>query len=141
MQANKADDIEAEKIDKEITRATKYIEKQYEKRHNDYWGINIHTTKMKLSYWSYLLRRRHRNLNTTAMCAAALKNEIDMSDVPTIEVMATIKSLRNNMKQHYKEDNSRRDEFLLNQANLASDATKDEKANAIRNIKKPRTTK
>ena len=39
------------------------------------------------------------------------------------------------MKKLFKEETNQRDEFMLNQANLAAEAGEDEKANAIRNIR------
>ena len=136
MKSDIPNNEEAEKIDREITRGTKAGEKKCETRHNDYWDNDIHTTKMKLAYWSYLIRRRQRHLSTTALCSSAMRDGIDMSNTPTIEVITIISNLKIEMKKHYKDDANRRDEFLLNQANLAADATEEEKANAIRNIKK-----
>ena len=65
-----------------------------------------------------------------------MRDNIDMSNTPTIEVITIISNLKIEIKKHYKDDANRRDEFLLNEANLAADATEEEKANAIRNIRK-----
>ena len=63
--------------------------------------------------------------------AAALKNGIDMSYIPTIEVTTIIKGLWNDLRQYYKDHNSRRDGFLLNRANFASDAIDDDKCKRL----------
>ena len=52
-----------------------------------------------------------------------MRDNIDMSNTPTIEVITIISNLKIEMKKHYKDDANRRDEFLINQANLAADAT------------------
>ena len=45
-------------------------------------------------------------------------------------------SIREDLKQHFCDDRARKYEYLLSKANLESDAGKEEKVNAIKNIRK-----
>ena len=51
-----------------------------------------------------------------------------------------MKQLQEDLKEHYHDHKTKRDECLLNKENLDQDAGEEEKANAIRNIKKNRTS-
>ena len=58
-----------------------------------------------------------------------------MYNTPTLGV-EIIQQLQEDLKQHYCDDRARRDKYLLSKEYLESDTGDEEKANAIRNIKK-----
>ena len=126
---------EAEAIDRELTRAGLHGESKCRKRRRDYWDLNIHVIKTKLSLWSQLKRRRKRHLFTHVLCARARSLGVEMDNTSNEEVEQIIQSLIVEMKKHFKEETERRDEFMLNQANLAAEAGEEEKANVTRNIR------
>ena len=102
----------------------------------DFWDFEVHTLKMKKALWCYLLKRRKLHLDTTVICTAAKAEGIDMFNSSTPEAIKVVKHLREELKKHYRNHKTRRDEYLLSKANLESDAGDEEKAKAIRNIKK-----
>ena len=126
---------EAEAIDRKLTRVGLHGESKCRKRRRDYWDLNIHIIKTKLLLWSQLKRRRKMHLFTHALCTRAKSLGVEMDNTSNEEVEQIIQSLIIEMKQHFKEETERRDEFMLNQANLAAEAGEEEKANAIRNIR------
>ena len=75
-------------------------------------------------------------MDTTVICTAAKEEGIDMFNTPTSEAIKIVELLREELKKHYRDHKTRRDEYLLSKANLESDAGDEEKAKAIRDIKK-----
>ena len=59
-----------------------------------------------------------------------------MFNSSTADAIKVVEHLREDLKKHYRNNKKRRDEYLLSKANLESEAGEEEKANAIRNIKK-----
>ena len=59
-----------------------------------------------------------------------------MCNTPTPEILKIMKQFREDLKEHYRDHKTKRDEYLLNKANLESDAEEEEKAKAMRDIKK-----
>ena len=59
-----------------------------------------------------------------------------MYNTPTPEALKIVQQLREDLKKHYQDHKTKRDEYLLSKANLESDAGEEEKAKAIRYIKK-----
>ena len=59
-----------------------------------------------------------------------------MHKTPTPGALKIVKQLQEDLKEHYQEHKIKRDEQLLSKANLESDAGEEEKAKAIRDIKK-----
>ena len=47
-----------------------------------------------------------------------------------------MKQLQVDLKAHYRDHKTKRDEYLFNKANLAQDTGEEDIANAIRNIKR-----
>ena len=135
MKSKRSHHKEAEAIDAAITEATQYGEQQCIKRHKDYWDFDVHTLKMKKKIWSYLITRRKRHLNTNVICTAAREEWIEMYNTPTPEALKIVKTLQEDLKEHYLNHKTKRDEYLLSKANLDQDAGDDEKTNTIRNIK------
>ena len=82
--------------------------------------------KMKKAFWSYLIARRRRQLDTSVICAAAREEEIEMYNTPTLEALDIVKQLREVMNEHYRDHKTKRDEYLLNKTNLESDAGEEE---------------
>ena len=123
---------EAEAIDKDITEATEYGEQQCVKRHMNFWDFEVHTLKMKKALWCYLLKRRKLHLDTTVICTAAKAEGIDMFNSSKLEAIKVVEHLREELKKHYWNHKTRRDEYLLSKANLESEAGDEEKAKAIR---------
>ena len=91
---------------------------------------------MKKTLWCYLLKRRKLHLDTTVICTAAKAEGINMFNSSTPDAIKVVENLREELKKHYRNHKTRRDEYLLSKANLESEAGDEEKANAIRNIKK-----
>ena len=118
---------EVEAIDKGITEATQYGEKQCEIRHKDYWDFNGHTLKMKKVCWCYLIVRRNLHLDTTVVYAAAREEGIEMYNTPTPEALKIVKQLQEDWKEHYRDHKTKRDEYLLSKSDLKSDADEEEK--------------
>ena len=65
-----------------------------------------------------------------------LTEGIEMYNTTTLETLEIVKQLQKDLKEHYRDQKIKRDEYLLSKANLESDAGEEEKANTIRNIKK-----
>ena len=91
---------------------------------------------MKKAFWCYLIARRKLNLDTSVICVAAREEGIEMYNTPTPEALKIVKQLQEDLKEHYRDHKTKRGEYLLSKTNLESDEGKEEKANAIRNIKK-----
>ena len=70
------------------------------------------------------------------ICTAARKEGVDVYNTPTPKTLKFVQQIQENLKQHYQDHKTRRDEYLLGKANLESDASDEEKANLIINIKK-----
>ena len=103
----------------------------------DFWDFKVHTLKMKKALQCYLLKRRKLYLDTTAViCTAAKAEGIDMFNSSTPEAIKVVKKLREELKKHYRNHKTRRDEYLLSKDNLESETGDEEKTKAIRNIKK-----
>ena len=101
----------------------------------DFWDFKIHILKMTKAFWCYLLKRRKRHLDTTVICAVTKQEGIDMYNTSTLEALKIIQQLQKDLKTHYRDHKTKRDEYLLSKANLESDARDKEKAKAIRDIK------
>ena len=136
MKSKRSHHKTAEAIDVDITRATQYGEQQCEKRHKDYWDFDVHTLKMNKNFWAILIARRRKHLDTSIICAAAMKEGIDMYNTPTSEAITIVKQIQVDLKAHYRDHQTKQDKYLLSKANLAQDAGEEERASAIRNIKK-----
>ena len=136
MKSKRKNHKEAEAIDEAITQATQYGEQQYEIQHKDYWDFDVHTLKMKKAFWNYLIARRKLHLDTTVNYTAAREEGIEMYNMSTPEALKDVKQLQEDLKEHYRDHKTKRDEYLLSKTNLDQDAGEEEKENAIRNIKK-----
>ena len=75
-------------------------------------------------------------MDTTVICAVAREEGIEMYNTPTLAALEIVKQLKEDLKEHYCNHKAKRDEYLLSKANLKSDAGKEEKAKAVRDIKK-----
>ena len=78
MKSKRKSHKEAEAINEDITRATQYGKQQCEIRRKDYWDFDVHTLKMKKTFWRYLIARRNNYLDTTVICTAAREEGIEM---------------------------------------------------------------
>ena len=101
----------------------------------DYWDLSIHELKRNLSIWCQYLRQKRRNLSTAALTTRALTLGLVFDITTEDKIMTTIKKLREEIKEHYKESATKRDAYLLEIANIAEDLDDHQKANALRNIK------
>ena len=126
----------AEAIDTVITEATKYGEQQCETWHKDYWDFDVHTSKMKKNFWRHLIERRKNHLDTTVICTTAKEEGIEIYNTSTLEALKIMKQLQIDLNTHYCDHKTKQDEYLLRKANLAQDAREEDKANAIKTIKK-----
>ena len=102
----------------------------------DFWDFEVHTLKMTKAFWCYLLKRRKLHLDTTVICIAAKEEGIDMFNKSTPEANKIVQLLWEDLKKHYCDHKTRRDEYLLSKSNLESDAGDEEKAKALKDIKK-----
>ena len=75
-------------------------------------------------------------MDTTVICTAVKEEGIDRFNTPTPKEIKIVQLLREELKKYYCDHKTRRDEYLLSKANLESDAGDEEKAKAIRDIKK-----
>ena len=83
-----------------------------------------------------LIARRKLHFNTSVIRAVARKEGIEMYNTSTPEALKIVKQPREDLKELYRDHKPKRDEYLLSKANLESDAGNEEKAKAIRGIKK-----
>ena len=74
-----------------------------------FWDLDVHTLKMKKTFWGNLLARRKSHLDTTMICAVAWKEWVDMYNTPTPEVLEIIQQLWEDLKQHDWDDKATRD--------------------------------
>ena len=91
---------------------------------------------MNKNFWSYLIAKRKKHLDTSVICTAAREEGIDMYHTSTPEALNILKQLQVDLKAHYHDHKTKRDESLLSKVNLARDAGEEDKANTIRNITK-----
>ena len=59
-----------------------------------------------------------------------------MYNTSNTEALKILQQLREDLKKHYHDHKTKRDEYLLSKANLESDAGDEEKTKAIRDVKK-----
>ena len=100
----------------------------------DLWDFEVNRLKMTKAFWCYLIRRRKARLDTTVIYTAAKEEGIDMFNTPTSEAIKNVQLLQEELKKHYRNHKTRRDEYLLSKANLESNAGDEEKAKTLRNI-------
>ena len=67
----------------------------------------------------------------TVICLVAKKEGVEMYTTHTQETLKIEQQLQEDLKKHYRDHKTKRDEYLLSKANLESDAGDEEKANAI----------
>ena len=97
----------------------------------DYWDFDVHTLKMKKTFWSYLIARRKRHLDTTIICTAAREEGIEMYNTSTPEALKIVKQLQEDLKEHYRDHKTKRDEYLCSKENLDQDADEEKKAKYV----------
>ena len=91
---------------------------------------------MTKACWCYLIARRKFHLDTTVICAAAKEEGIDMYNTTTPKAHKIVQQLEQDLKEHYQDHKTKRDEYLLSKVDLESVTGEEEKAKAIRAIKK-----
>ena len=97
------------------------------------WRSHIEDEK---AFWCYLIARRKYHLDTTIICAAAREEGVEMYNTTTLEAFKIVQQLWEYLKKHYQDHKTKRDEYLLSKENLESDTGDEEKANAIKNVKR-----
>ena len=137
MDSNEPNHEEAEKLDRELTRACEHGSNACKRRRQDYWNIEIHELKRNLSIWCQFKGRQTRKLSSNALIARTkeLGLNLEESSQPE-EIDKKIKELRMLIKECHKQSDLRRDEMLGELANFADDVDEKKKANAIRQQKK-----
>ena len=73
---------------------------------------------MKKTLWSYLIARRKHHLDTIVIYTAAREEGIEMYNTSTPEALKIEKHLQEDLKEHYHDHKTKRDECLLNKENL-----------------------
>jgi hypothetical protein len=137
MEDNESNHEEAEKLDRELTRACEHGSNTCKRRRQDYWNIRIHELKRNLSIWCQFKRRKARNLPSLALIARTKELGLNIEQTMTPEeIEKNIKELRIAVKACHKQSNDRRDEMLGDLANFAEDVDEKKKANAIRQQKR-----
>jgi hypothetical protein len=130
------DQEEVEKLDALMTQACEHASNQCKRRRVDYWNIEIHETKRDLSVWCQYKNRRTRKLSSKALIARTSELGLNMREGMTMEdIVAKIEKLRARVKEIHKDSANKRDESLLERANMAEDADDKKKAKAIRQMK------
>jgi hypothetical protein len=137
LEKDTPDHDEAEKLDELMTQACTHAANQCKKRRVDYWNIEIHETKRDLSVWCQYKNRRIRKLSSTALIHRTANLGIQMQEgMPMEEIVEQIEKLRSKVKELHKNSAEKRDESLLERANMAEDEDDKKKAKAIRQMKK-----
>jgi hypothetical protein len=113
---------EAEILDSELTRACQHGSNKCQKHQMDYWCIDTHEIKRNLSIWCQFKARRRRSIRSTALISRAKEIGLNLEEDMPLEILETeIKSLRTKLKNIHKNSADRRDEFLLERANISED--------------------
>ena len=128
---------EAERLDREMTQACQHGENKCKKIRLDYWSVEIHTLKRKLSVWCQFKRRIIKKLPSAPLIARANSIGIKLQENNTmIEIDNEIQTTRAAVKKVHKKSAEMRDEWLLEAANIAEDEDKAKKAKLIRQKRK-----
>jgi hypothetical protein len=102
----------------------------------DFWSIDLHVLKQELSVMCQFKYRRKKGLISKALITRANKMEINISeDMQIEEIKKRINEIREDANKIHKEAAKRRDEMLLELANMAEDVEDSKKANAIRQLR------
>ena len=87
-----------------------------------YWSIELHQQKEKLSVYGQLQRRLKKGLSISALQSSTQERGIAVHQQPTVQQLdKEIKTLQAKTKVSHKESAERRQEYLLDQANIAND--------------------
>jgi hypothetical protein len=115
---------EAEKLDKLMTQACEHASNSCcKKRRSDYWNIEIYKKKRDLSVWCQYRNRRIRKLLSSALIHRVSQLGLGMMEgMPMEEIISHVEILRARVKELHKNSDNRRDESLLETANMAEDA-------------------
>jgi hypothetical protein len=141
MKSDTPDHDEAERLDRELTRACQRGENQCMKQPMDYWSINIHELKRDLSVWCQFKSRRQRGRSSGAFITRANNVGIPLVEsmsLKTIEI--EIQKIGLAVKMIHKEHATRRDAWLLEMSNIAEDEDHKTKAKGIRQMRKAERT-
>ena len=100
MENDEPNHEEAEKLDKELTRACEHGSNECKTRRLDYWSIEIHELKRNLSIWCQFKGRQARKLSSEALIARTkdLGLNLEESSRPE-EIDKKIKELRTLIKE------------------------------------------
>ncbi|OEU15138.1 hypothetical protein FRACYDRAFT_239817 [Fragilariopsis cylindrus CCMP1102] len=136
MKDNEPNHSEAELIDREITRACEHGSNQCKTQPMDYWSIDLHVLKQELSVMGQFKYRRKRRLRSTALIKRAINMGIQINENMQLEeIEKRITDIREKATKIHREAAKRRDEMLLELANMAEDVEDSKKANAIRQLR------
>ena len=125
----------AEAIDREITRAGKHAENQCRRRRRDYWNVDLHLAKLRLSVWIQYRRRTTRKLPTNTIIERAATFGIIIPPDTTIgHASQMISTLKAEIKQMRINSRAKRRDHLLDRANLAEDMEDHKVANILREM-------
>jgi hypothetical protein len=127
---------EAERLDRELTRACQHESNKCQKNRLSYWCISTHELKRNLSVWCQFKARRIRQLRSTALISRAKEIGFNLSEEMTMEnILEEIQELRVELKTIHKKHEERRAKFLLEKANIAEDTGDKKKAKLILQIR------
>ena len=122
----KRNDALAEQIDNEISRACKHGENKCRKRRPEYWCVELHEARRREAIWCQFQSRQKRKLNSTSLIDRAKSAGIELD--PTMdkkELASKVAAVKYEVKMLRKESREKREEHLLDLANLSED--KDDK--------------
>ena len=88
----------------------------------DLWDFEVHTLKKTKAFWCYLPIRRKLQLDTTVICKATKGEGIGMVNTSTPEATKIVQQLQEDLKKHYHDHKTKRDEYVLSKVNLELDA-------------------
>jgi hypothetical protein len=138
MECNEPNHDEAERLDRELTRACEHGSNSCKRRRQDYWNIGIHELKRNLSIWYQYKRRQAKKLPSRALIVRTkeLGLNIEESSGPE-EIDKKITEFRAAIRACHKQANDRRDEML---GELCGRCRQEEESKRNKTTKKDRGT-
>lgn len=127
--------VEAERIDRDLTRGCRHAEKCYKRRHREYWTVELHRIRQDLVIWCTLKYRKRQKRQCDPLINCAQSIGLPVSETMTIdEINDAIGRIRNQIRDLHIEAREHRDQHLIHCLNIAKELSKDEKASIIKNI-------
>ena len=125
-----------EMLDRTFTTGCISAEKKCRRIRQKNWTLKMHQLKSKIAVWSIFRSCKRRSYNTNTIVTRAGQLGIKMDESTTEEQASLkIKELRKEVREIYKQNETRRDEELLEAANIADNIGKKQKAKRLRQLR------